>query len=73
MKRLKLRARIIERYGTLGAFAAKNGTNYQTISNVLTGKTTPKGLSLAGWLAVLEIPEDEVHIFFPECWENPTA
>lgn len=66
MERLKLRARIIERYGTLGAFAAKHGTNYQTIANVLSGRITPKGLTLVGWLSALNIPEAEKDIFFPE-------
>ncbi len=71
--RNKLRGRIIEQYGTIGAFATKYGTNYQTIANVLSGRITPKGLTLAGWLAVLDIPEDEAKNFFPESWENPTA
>ena len=72
MERLKLKARIIERYGTLGNFAEKCGTNYQTIANTVSGRITPKGFALVGWLAALEIPEDETYIFFPESLENQT-
>ena len=72
MERLKLRARIIERYGTLGKFAEKCGTNYQTISNTLSGRITPRGMALIGWMAALGIPKDQAYIFFPESVENYT-
>lgn len=72
MERLKLKARIIERYGTLGNFAQKCGTNYQTVANTVSGRITPKGFALVGWLAALEIPENEAYIFFPGSLENQT-
>ena len=66
MERLKLRGRIIEEYGTIGAFVDRYGTTYQTVANVLSGKITPKGLTLIGWLTALKIPIEEAHIFFAE-------
>lgn len=72
MERLKLKGRIVEKYGAVKAFADKYGTTPQTVNNVLRGDQTPKGLTLAGWLAALEIPEDEAYIFFTESLENQT-
>ena len=72
MERLKLKARIIERYGTLGNFAEKCGTNYQTVWNTVSGNITPKGMTLVGWRSALEIPENETYIFFGESVENCT-
>lgn len=73
MERLKLRGRIVEKYGTITAFAEKFGTTPQTIGNVLRGSITPRGLTLSGWLAALDIPEDEAYIFFADSLENQTA
>lgn len=73
MERLKLRGRIVEKYGTITAFAEKFGTTPQTIGNVLRGSITPKGLTLSGWLAALDIPEDEAYIFFADSLETQTT
>lgn len=73
MERQKLKARIIEKYGSIGAFVEKYGTTYQTVGNVVRGTVTPSGFSLAGWLAALDIPEDEAYIFFPKSLENQTG
>ncbi len=73
LKRQKLKGRIVEKYGTVTAFAEKFGTTPQTVGNVLRGDTTPKGLALSGWLAALDIPENEAYIFFTESLENKTA
>ena len=72
MERMRLRGRIVEKYGTISAFAKKFGTTHQTIGNVLRGDITPQGLTLAGWLAALDIPEDQAYIFFAEGLENKT-
>lgn len=72
MERLKLRGRIIEKYGTLSAFAKKHGTTIQTVGNVLRGVVTPKGFTLLGWCKALDIPEEETYIFFTESLENQT-
>ena len=72
MDRLKLKGRIIEKYGSVRAFAEQNGTTPQTVGNVLRGAITPKGIVLAGWLAVLDIPKTDAYIFFGEGLENQT-
>ena len=72
MKRLKLKGRIVEKFGSVSAFAERYGTTQQTVNNVLRGDITPKGLTRCGWLAALDIPEDEAYIFFTEGLENQT-
>lgn len=73
MERIKLKARIIDRFGSLGNFAKACGTNYQTVWNTVSGNITPKGMALVGWRAALEIPENETYIFFGKCVENNTT
>lgn len=73
MERLKLKGRIIEKYGTISAFAERFGTTPQTVGNVLRGSITPKGLTLSGWLAALDIPEEDAYIFFAEGLDFQTA
>lgn len=71
MKRLKLRGRIIERYGTLTRFAEATGVTNQTITAVLNGTRTPAGMAMIGWLASLGIDREEANAFFyPETLEN---
>ena len=64
MKRLKLRGRIIERYGTIGAFADAIGISRCTATNVLKGKTTPTQKSIPKWCNALDIDLRDVGIFF---------
>ena len=64
VKRLKLRGRIVEKYGTIAKFAELYGITAQYVSQVLNGKATQKNMSLIGWCTVLDIPENEVPIFF---------
>ena len=64
MERLKLRARIIEKYGTIGRFCASVGISPVTVTNVLAGRTMPNQLAIIGWCHVLSIPEEEANIFF---------
>ena len=73
MKRQKLKGRIVEKYGTITAFAEKFGTTPQTVGNVIRGDITPRGLTLSGWLAALDIPESEAYIFFADSLENQTT
>ena len=72
MERIKLRRRILEKYGSLVAFAKNTGTTVQTVGNVLRGANTPKGLTFLGWCAALDIPEDQAYIVFAEGLENQT-
>ena len=64
MKRLKLRGRIIEKYGTIGAFAERIGVSSSTATNVLNGKTTPTSKSMPKWCDALGIDLRDVGIFF---------
>lgn len=64
MKRLKLRGRIIERYGTIGAFCAELGISRATASNVLNGRTTPTWSGIVRWCYALCISPEEAGVFF---------
>lgn len=71
MDRLKLRGRIIEKYGTIGTFCQEIGISPNTATNVLGGKTTPTSKKLPKWCAALNIAPDEIgDFFYPETWEN---
>lgn len=71
MERLKLRARIIEKFGTIGAFCEAISINKSTATNVLSGRTTPTSKKIPLWCAALDIaPEDTGLFFYPETWEN---
>lgn len=64
MERLKLRGRIVEKYGTIGAFAARIGIARNTATNVLSGRTTPTRKMLPIWCEALGIEPEETGIFF---------
>ena len=64
MERLKLRARIIEKFGTIGHFCQRTGLSASAVTNVLKGRNTPSPLAIVGWGHVLDIPDDELDIFF---------
>ncbi len=62
--RNKLKGRIIERYGHIGTFAERIGVTRQTVSNVISGRTTPKGAAMFCWEVALDLTPDEKRIFF---------
>ena len=64
MKRLKLRARIIEVYGTIGKFCKATGITPNAVTKILNGESTPNPLAIIGWCHVLNIPETERDLFF---------
>ena len=64
MKRQKLRARIVEKYGTNKRFAEVLGVTPLTVTNVVKGRTTPTTRQMLKWCAALEIHPDETGIFF---------
>lgn len=71
MERMKLRGRIVEKYGTSLAFAESLGISPATVTNVVKGKTTPKTKRMPAWCKALDIKAEEIGIFFyPETWEN---
>lgn len=74
MKRLKLRGRIIEKFGTIGAFCERIGIQRGTASSVLNGKTTPTSRMIPLWCSLLDInTEDMGKFFYPESLENQTT
>lgn len=64
MKRNKLKGRIIERYGAVRTFAERIGVTPQTVSNVISGRSTPKGAAMFCWEVALDLTPDEKRIFF---------
>lgn len=64
MERLKLRGRIVERYGTITRFARTIGITNQTATNVLSGVTTPTSKKLPVWCDALGIDANEIGLFF---------
>lgn len=64
MERLKLRGRIVERYGTIKVFAETIGITPTTASNVLAGRTTPTKRMLPVWCGALGIEPEDTGIFF---------
>ena len=64
MERMRLRGRIVERYGTFTRFASEIGITKQTVTNVLNGRTTPTSKKMPVWCAALDISPEEVGYFF---------
>lgn len=64
MKRNKLKGKIIEKYGSSKSFAEKIGVTPQTVANVISGRTTPRGASMMCWTLMLDINDDEISVFF---------
>ena len=60
----KLRGRIIEIYGSLGAFAEALGVSRQTVSNLITGKRQFTANTIESWIEKLDIPATEIGIYF---------
>lgn len=64
MERLKLRARIVEKFGTNRQFAEILGITPLTVTNVVKGRTTPTTRQLPRWCEALEIAPEETGLFF---------
>lgn len=62
--RKELKAKIVQKYGTQKRFAEEMGATCATITHVVKGQTTPRGIGLARWCALLDISQDEIPIFF---------
>lgn len=62
----KLKGRIIEKFGSIGCFCEQVNLTYPTVTLTIQGKRIPKEIELQGWCRVLDIPADEVHLFFAE-------
>lgn len=66
MRRNELKGRIIARYGAVRTFAERIGVTPQTVSNVISGRTTPRGAAMFCWEVALDLTPDEKRIFFDQ-------
>jgi len=60
----KLRGRIIERYGTLSAFAKAVKLSEVSVSNKMTGNTGFSQDDISKWSSILDIPVEEYGSYF---------
>ena len=63
-KFMKLRGRIVEKYGTQSAFAKKIGRSEVSVVNKLNGKTEFSQKDIIDWSNALDITKDEVGSFY---------
>lgn len=61
---MKLRGKIIEKYGTIGKFAEVLGCSSNTISNYLNGATFLSQEKILLWCELLDIKEKEIPAYF---------
>lgn len=65
MRRMKLKARIVELYGTQDAFAEAIGVTRQTVTNTVRGHSVPQRHTWDKWAEALKVSRpDLVTIFF---------
>lgn len=62
----KLRGRIVEKYGSLGAFADEVGLSRVAVSLKLNGHTAIKSKDIRRWAELLGIEEERIGIYFFE-------
>lgn len=62
----KLRGRIIEKFGSIKAFAEADGRSFVTISKKLNGKVAISPEDIVKWSApeLLDIQPGEYHLYF---------
>ena len=60
----KLRGRIVEKYGTIKAFAEAAGLTATATSLKLTGKTAFDAPTIQKWCDLLDIPISEAGLYF---------
>ena len=60
----KLRGRIVEKYGTLRAFAAAVGNSYSFVSQYMNGQKVLDQKMIDSWAAALDIPSNEYQFYF---------
>ena len=64
MKNTKLRGRIIERYGPIGAFAKALGLNKSNVSMKLNGHSAWTQKQIADAMRLLEIQKRDIGAYF---------
>ena len=60
----KLKGCIIEKYGTMGAFAEELGISKQVLSQRMTNRTGLSQEEIVKWARMLGIQQDEYGLFF---------
>ena len=60
----KLRGRIVEYFGTQGAFAEAVGTTVNTMSYKLRGSRVISVKDIEQWCEILEIPTKDIGLYF---------
>lgn len=60
----KLKGRIVEKFGTVSAFADALGIKVQAISPKLRGRKTITKADIIEWKQLLEIDTDDIGMFF---------
>ena len=60
----KLKGRIVEKFGTQGAFAEKVHCSLSFLSLYMNGKKKIDQPTMDSWIKALEIPENEIHLYF---------
>lgn len=60
----RLKGKIVEKFGTQGAFAQAVNRTAAFISNVLCGKAYLEQREIAKWADALGIPIEELHLYF---------
>ncbi len=61
---VKLRGRIIEKYGTLGRFADEVGLSRVSVSKKMNGESQFSKNDIVTWSRLLEIPPEEYGSYF---------
>lgn len=64
MEYSKLRGRIVEKYGTMTAFAEKLNIKVQTVSRKLNSDVGFTKDDILVWSELLGIPKEEIGIYF---------
>lgn len=60
----KLKGRIIEKYGSQGAFAARIGRTQAFVSLILNGHSVLDQKDISIWAEALEIETDDIGAYF---------
>lgn len=60
----KLKGRIVEKYGTMGAFAEALGLSKQSLSLKMTGKVGLSQEDIEQWSELLDIQQEDYGIFY---------
>lgn len=60
----KLKGRIVEKFGTQGAFAERVHCSLSFLSLYMNGKKKLDQPTMDTWIKALDIPENEIHLYF---------